>query len=192
MAKLYFKYSGMNAGKSTALLQTAYNYGERGMDVLLYNAEVDDRMGEAVIGSRIGIHSPAQTFNNKTDMFADITRQHALSPVACVLVDECHLLSRDHVWQLSEVVDKLSIPVMCYGLRTDFKGTLFPGSEQLLALADNLEEIKTICDCGSKAIMTVRVDTEGNALQEGPQTEIGGNDRYVSYCRRHWKEKIGI
>ncbi len=190
MAKLYFKYSGMNAGKSTALLQAAHNYSERGMDVIMYTAEIDKRMGEATVGSRIGISAPSRVFNEDTDMYAEVKNEHLTSPIAAVLIDESQWLTKKQVWDLAKLADEHNIPIMCYGLRTDFRGELFDGSAALLAIADTINEIKTICDCGRKATMTVRVDVYGNAVHEGPQTEVGGDDRYVSFCRKHWVEKM--
>lgn len=185
MAKLYFYYSTMNAGKSTALLQAAYNYGERGMRSLVYTAKLDDRAGGKV-ASRIGIESEARHFHPASDLFAEVAAEHARSPIACVLVDESQFLTPPQVRELSRVVDELNVPVLCYGLRTDFRGALFPGSAQLLGWADNLVEIKTICHCGRKATMVVRVDGAGQVEREGAQVEIGGNDRYISLCRRHF------
>lgn len=186
MAKLYFYYSTMNAGKSTALLQAAYNYGERGMKSLVYTAKLDDRAGGKV-ASRIGIESEARHFEPTSDLYAEVAAEHAHAPVACVLVDESQFLSPAQVRELARVVDELNVPVLCYGLRTDFRGALFPGSAQLLAWADNLCELKTICYCGRKAIMVVRVDAAGVVEREGAQVEIGGNDRYISLCRRHFR-----
>ncbi|WP_299813061.1 thymidine kinase [uncultured Jannaschia sp.] len=191
MAKLYFHYSTMNAGKSTLLLQAAYNYNERGMETFLLTARFDDRAGTGRIASRIGIEAPAETWDVKTDLFAMIAARLAAGPCGCVLVDEVQWLSRDQVWQLARAVDDLGVPVMAYGLRVDFRGELFPGSATLLALADELREVRTICHCGRKATMVVRRDAEGRALTEGAQVEVGGNDRYVSLCRRHFREEIG-
>ena len=185
MAKFYFYYSTMNAGKSTALLQAAYNYGERGMRSLIYTAKLDDRAGGRV-ASRIGIASEARHFDAATPLFAEIAAEHARAPLACVLLDESQFLQPSQVRELARVVDELNVPVLCYGLRTDFRGALFPGSAQLLAWADNLVEIKTICHCGRKATMVVRIDERGEVEREGAQVEIGGNDRYVSLCRRHF------
>jgi thymidine kinase len=185
MAKLYFYYSTMNAGKSTALLQAAHNYGERGMRTLVYTARLDDRAGGRV-ASRIGISADAKHFYPGADLFCQVEREHATAPLACVLVDESQFLSSEQVQQLARAVDELNIPVLCYGLRTDFLGRLFPGSAQLLAWADNLVEIKTVCHCGRKATMVVRVREDGRVEREGAQIEIGGNDRYVPLCRRHF------
>ncbi|PWJ17011.1 thymidine kinase [Jannaschia seohaensis] len=191
MAKLYFHYSTMNAGKSTLLLQASYNYNERGMQTYLLTANFDDRAGTGRIASRIGISAVADTYAADTDLHAMIAARLKAGPCACVLLDEAQWLSRDQVWQLARVVDDLGVPVMCYGLRVDFRGELFPGSAALLALADEMREVRTICHCGRKATMVIRVDAEGHALTEGAQVEVGGNDRYVSLCRRHFREKIG-
>ena len=190
MAKLYFYYSAMNAGKTTTLLQSAHNYRERGMRVLVFTPALDDRAGKAgVVASRIGLRSEGVAFGRTDDLLgrveADIAAHGKLD---CVLVDEAQFLSKAQVWQLSEVVDRLRIPVLCYGLRTDFRGELFEGSQYLLAWADELSEIKTICHTGKKATMTVRVDEQGRAVQAGPQVEIGGNDRYVSVSRAEFKK----
>lgn len=188
MAKLYFYYSAMNAGKTTTLLQSAHNYRERGMRVLILTPRLDDRAGTGVVASRIGLKASGTAFVHDTDLErlvrADIAEHGKLD---CVLVDEAQFLTKPQVWQLSEVVDALRIPVLCYGLRTDFRGELFEGSQYLLAWADEISEIKTICHTGKKAIMTVRVDEEGRAVQDGPQVEIGGNDRYVSVSRAEFK-----
>ncbi|WP_368565334.1 thymidine kinase [Pseudoxanthomonas sp. UTMC 1351] len=189
MAKLYFYYSAMNAGKTTTLLQSAHNYRERGMRAAILTPRLDHRAGSGTVASRIGLSAQAMTFERETDLEAviraDIAAQGKLH---CVLVDEAQFLSRAQVWQLSEVVDELGIPVLCYGLRTDFRGELFEGSQYLLAWADELIEIKTICHTGKKATMTVRVDERGHAVQEGPQVEIGGNERYVSVSRAEFKK----
>ena len=189
MAKLYFYYSAMNAGKTTTLLQSAHNYRERGMRVALLTPRLDHRAGAGVVASRIGLQAEATAFDADTDLQMLIERELAAhGRRGCVLVDEAQFLSRAQVWQLSEVVDQLRIPVLCYGLRTDFRGELFEGSAALLAWADELEEIKTICHSGKKATMTVRVDESGFAVQDGPQVEIGGNDRYVSVSRAEFKK----
>ena len=189
MAKLYFYYSSMNAGKSTTLLQADFNYRERGMRTMLWTAKLDDRYGAGYVTSRIGLKSDAHLFDPETDLFGKVIDDVAADgPLACVLVDEAQFLTRSQVWQLSEVVDELRIPVLCYGLRTDFRGDLFEGSQYLLAWADELTEIKTICHTGKKATMTVRVDEQGHAVQEGPQVEIGGNERYVSVSRAEYKK----
>jgi thymidine kinase len=188
MAKLYFYYSAMNAGKTTVLLQSAHNYRERGMHPLLFKPRFDDRYSVSRIRSRIGLESPAIAFGPDDDLFDQVREQLAERNVHCVLVDEAQFLSRDQVYQLTEVVDRLNIPVLCFGLRTDFQGELFEGSRYLLAWADQLEELKTICHTGRKATMVVRVDEAGYALREGSQVEIGGNERYVSVSRREFKE----
>ena len=185
MAKLYFYYSTMNAGKSTALLQAAYNYAERGMSTRLFVARLDDRAGGR-IASRIGLTAEAERFHADTD-FWELLRD---SKAHCVLIDEAQFLSVTQVRQLARVVDEVNIPVMCYGLRTDFRGELFPGSAALLAWADTLTELKTICYCGRKATMVVRVSPDGVVERAGQQVEIGGNDRYVSLCRRHFSEAL--
>ncbi|MGR3498507.1 MAG: thymidine kinase [Limimaricola soesokkakensis] len=190
MAKLYFNYSTMNAGKSTVLLQAAHNYAERGMQTYLLTARFDNRSGEGFIKSRIGIGSKADTFDAGDDLFEKI-RARLETPCACVFVDEAQFLSPEQVWQLARAVDDLKVPVMCYGLRVDFLGHLFPGSATLLALADEMREVRTICHCGRKATMVVRKDAEGRVAMAGDQVEIGGNDRYVSLCRRHFREAIG-
>lgn len=192
MAKMYFYYSAMNAGKSTALLQSSHNYRERGMNTLVITPEIDDREGPGIIKSRIGLESEA-IVAAADDNLLDIVRKHTLSqPIHCVLVDEAQFLSRAQVYQLGEVCDRLNIPVLAYGLRTDFQGELFEGSRYLLAWADNLKELKTVCHCGKKATMVVRMNEDGAPLKEGAQVEIGGNDRYVSMCRTHYKETLGL
>lgn len=191
MAKLYFHYSTMNAGKSTALLQASHNYREGGMATYLLTAQFDTRAGEGRIASRIGIGEPADTFNPEEDMFAKVSARLAQGPVACVFIDEAQFLTRDQIWQLARVVDDLGVPVMCYGLRVDFRGELFPGSAALLALADEMREVRTICACGKKATMVVRKGPNGRALKDGAQVLIGGNETYVSLCRRHWREAVG-
>ncbi|WDS35345.1 thymidine kinase [Pseudoxanthomonas sp.] len=189
MAKLYFYYSAMNAGKTTTLLQSAHNYRERGMRVLILTPRLDHRAGTGVVASRIGLRAEGTAFTAGDDLLrvvdADIAAQ---GPLHCVLVDEAQFLARAQVWQLSEVVDQRRIPVLCYGLRTDFRGELFEGSQALLAWADELTEIKTICHTGAKATMTVRVDANGRVLQDGPQVEIGGNESYVSVSRAEYKK----
>ncbi|WP_304615358.1 thymidine kinase [Paracoccus sp. (in: a-proteobacteria)] len=189
MAKLYFHYSTMNAGKSTMLLQAAHNYRERGMAVLLLSAAFDDRAGAGRIASRIGIAADSVVFSQQTDLFDLIGRIGA--GCACIFVDEAQVLTRDQVWQLARVADDLGQPVMCYGLRVDFRGELFPGSAALLALADDMREVRTICHCGRKATMVVRHDPEGRVITEGAQVQVGGNETYVSLCRRHWREAVG-
>ena len=190
MAKLYFYYSSMNAGKSTNLLQSSYNYKERGMNTLVLAPQLDDRFGSGKVTSRIGIETDATTFSDKTDLFELVNENMARNPLHCVLIDEAQFLTRDQVFQLSEVTDQLNIPVLAYGLRTDFQGEPFEGSKYLLAWSDNLKEIKAICHCGTKATMVLRMDEHGNAVTEGSQVEIGGNDRYVSMCRRHFKKSF--
>lgn len=191
MAKLYFHYSTMNAGKSTLLLQAAYNYRERGMAPWLLTARLDTRAGEGQIASRIGISEPADTFTPEDDMYALVAARLARGHVDCAFVDEAQFLTRDQVWQLAQAVDDLRVPVMCYGLRVDFRGELFPGSAALLALADEMREVRTICHCGKKATMVVRTGPDGKPLKEGAQVMVGGNERYVSLCRRHWREAMG-
>ncbi len=191
MAKLYFHYSTMNAGKSTLLLQASYNYRERGMHTYLLTAAVDGRAGPGRIASRIGIESEADTFVEDSDVFEMIRRRRRKGPVDCVFVDEAQFLTKEQVWQLARAVDDQKVPVMCYGLRVDFQGELFPGSSTLLALADEMREARTICHCGRKATMVVRQDKHGNVLKNGQQILIGGNETYVSLCRRHWREAMG-
>ena len=190
MAKLYFYYAAMNAGKSTTLVQADYNYRERGMETMLWTARLDDRAGAGVIGSRIALSAPAHSYDENVDLFGEITDELKRRKLDCILVDEAQFLSQRHVLQLCEVADTLRIPVLCYGLRTDFQGKLFPGSAALLALADSLVELKAVCECGRKATMNLRVDAEGHAVASGAQTEIGGNDRYVALCRRHFFERL--
>jgi thymidine kinase len=191
MAKLYFHYSTMNAGKSTVLLQASHNYREHGMQTYLLTANFDHRAGQGRIASRIGIAAEADTYVQTDDLYAKIAARLARGPCACVLVDEAQWMTRAQVWQLARVVDDLGVPVMCYGLRVDFRGELFPGSAALLALADEMREVRTICHCGRKATMVIRVDAGGRAVTEGAQIEVGGNDRYVSLCRRHYREATG-
>lgn len=181
----------MNAGKSTTLLQAAFNYGERDMAVSLWTAALDDRSGFGAISSRIGLASDAHRFEPETDIAARVLADHAAAPIACVLVDEAQFLTREQVWQLARLADEAGIPVLCYGLRTDFRGDLFEGSAALLGIADALVELKAVCHCGRKATMNLRVDAGGEAVSEGAQTEIGGNDRYVALCRRHFSEALG-
>lgn len=186
MAKLYFNYSTMNAGKSTLLLQASHNYRERGMETLLMTAALDDRAGIGKIASRIGLEAEAELFSDGDDLFELVSKKYWGAKLACIFVDEAQFLTRDQVWQLARIVDELSIPVMAYGLRTDFQGKLFPGSEALLTIADHLREVRTICWCGRKATMVVRVNGEGDIVREGAQVQIGGEESYVSLCRRHW------
>jgi thymidine kinase len=190
MAKLYFYYSAMNAGKSTVLLQSSYNYRERGMRTLLFTPAIDHRAGTGRIESRIGLRASATALQTSDNLFNRVRAEHTTNPVACVLIDEAQFLTSDQVWQAADVADTLEIPVLCYGLRTDFKGNLFPGSATLLALADDLTELKTICHCGRKATMNLRIDATGHAVRDGAQVEIGGNDRYVAMCRRHFKDAL--
>jgi thymidine kinase len=189
MAKLYFYFASMNAGKSTTLLQSSFNYVERGMRTLLFTAAVDDRGGRGRINSRIGLEAEAIPFSDDTDLDVIISAEHGAAPIGCVLVDEAQFLSRKQVDQLAAVCDRLGIPVLAYGLRTDFRGELFEGSARLLAIADKLVELKSVCECGRKATMNLRVDAAGRAVVAGAQTEIGGNDRYVAMCRRHFMAK---
>ena len=191
MAKFYFSYSAMNAGKSTVLLQASHNYGERGMQTMLFTAKLDNRSSVGNITSRIGLSEKALTFENKDNLFNIVEKGNEKEKISCVFIDEAQFLTSNQVWELSEVVENLNIPVMCYGLRTDFQGNLFEGSAKLLAIADELKEIKTICHCGKKAIMVVRLDSDGKVIKEGAQIEIGGNEKYVSLCRKHWKFKMG-
>ena len=190
MAKLYFYYAAMNAGKSTTLLQADFNYRERGMETMLWTANLDDRAGIGTIGSRIALSAPASTFSPGINLFDAIVQELLKRKLDCILVDEAQFLTRDHVLQLCRISDEIKIPVLCYGLRTDFQGNLFPGSAALLALADSLIELKAVCECGRKATMNLRVDAEGHAVAAGAQTEIGGNDRYVALCRRHFFKRL--
>ncbi|EEE36399.1 thymidine kinase [Rhodobacteraceae bacterium KLH11] len=191
MAKLYFNYSTMNAGKSTVLLQASHNYRERGMQTYLMTAAIDGRDGDGRIASRIGISEQADTFQPDDDVFAMIDNRLKQGQIACVFVDEAQFLSEQQVWQLARAVDDLNIPVLAYGLRVDFQGKLFPGSATLLALADEMREVRTICTCGRKATMVIRQDQHGNTITEGAQVQIGGNETYVSLCRKHWREAMG-
>jgi thymidine kinase len=190
MAKLYFSYAAMNAGKSTILLQAAYNYRERGMDVLLLTSALykDDDAGH--ISSRIGIGADATLYTDETDLLALIRDRQSEHRIDAIFVDEAQFLTNEQVWQLARVADHLDVPVLAYGLRTDFRGELFEGSSALLAIADSLREVRTICECGRKATMVIRLDAEGNAATEGDQVSIG-KSTYVSLCRRHWEEKMG-
>ena len=190
MAKLYFYYAAMNAGKSTTLLQADFNYRERGMETMLWTAKLDERAGAGTIGSRIALSAPAHSYDESVDLFTAIGEELKKRGVDCILVDEAQFLSQRHVIELCEVADGLGIPVLCYGLRTDFQGKLFPGSAALLALADSLIELKAVCECGRKATMNLRVDAEGHAVASGAQTEIGGNDRYIALCRKHFFERL--
>ena len=188
MAKLYFYYASMNAGKSTTLLQADFNYRERGMETMLWTAAIDDRYDVGAITSRIGLKADAHLFTPDTDLYADVIAEHARRPLACVLVDEAQFLSQKQVLGLARLADEANIPVVAYGLRTDFQAELFPGSAALLGLADALVELKGVCECGRKATMNLRVDASGKAVLAGAQTEIGGNDRYVALCRKHVRE----
>jgi thymidine kinase len=190
MAKLYFYYASMNAGKSTMLLQSSFNYRERGMRTMLFTAAIDDRHRQGTITSRIGLESPATPFAGDSDIAAMVAAENAAAPVHCVLVDEAQFLTAAQVWQLADIADTMGIPVLAYGLRTDVLGALFPGSAVLLAIADVLAEIKAVCGCGRKATMNLRIDAAGHAVAAGAQTEIGGNDRYVALCRRHFSAAL--
>lgn len=190
MAKLYFYYSTMNAGKSTTLLQSDYNYRERDMHTLVYTAALDDRFGKGKVSSRIGINREAQLFSRETSLFDEIKQANDKQPLSCILIDEAQFLTKEQVYQLSDVADELNIPVLCYGLRTDFQAELFEGSQYLLAWADKLEELKTICFCGRKANFVYRINEQGQVLKDGDQIQIGGNERYISVCRKHYKEKM--
>jgi len=190
MAKLYFYYSSMNAGKSTALLQSSYNYRERGMNTLVLAPLLDDRYGVGKVSSRIGLETEAITFGQQDDLLEIVNKALDDESLHCVLIDEAQFLTKDQVFQLGEVTDKLNIPVLAYGLRTDFQGEPFEGSKYLLAWSDNLKELKAICDCGTKATMVIRLDEGGNVVTQGSQVEIGGNDRYISMCRKHFKENF--
>ena len=190
MAKLYFYYASMNAGKSTTLLQADFNYRERGMETMLWTARLDTR-SDGMIRSRIGLEADAYLYTPETDLWHEVVAGHAARPVACVLIDEAQFLSPEQVWQCARLADGADIPVLCYGLRTDFQGALFPGSAALLGIADALVELKAVCHCGRKATMNLRVDASGAAVRDGAQTEIGGNERYVALCRRHFSEGLG-
>tara|TARA_B100000131_G_scaffold273128_1_gene274423 strand:- start:380 stop:967 length:588 start_codon:yes stop_codon:yes gene_type:complete len=189
MAKLYFNYSSMNAGKSTMLLQANHNYKERGMNTVIYTSSIDNRYGKKEIVSRIGLKAESNIFSDSTDIYKEIINFNEEKKVDCVLIDEAQFLNKDQVTQLGQIVDELDIPVLTFGIRTDFKGNLFEGSEYLLAWADNLKEIKTVCHCGRKATMVLRLDKSGNVIEEGDQIEVGGNEKYVSICRKHFYEK---
>ncbi|MDK3073206.1 thymidine kinase [Sedimentitalea sp. JM2-8] len=191
MAKLFFNYSTMNAGKSTVLLQASHNYREHGMETYLLTARIDDRSGAGRIASRIGIGSDADIFDGGSDLAEMVRARLAQGSISCVFVDEAQFLTPEQVWQLARVVDDLNLPVLCYGLRVDFRGELFPGSAALLAIADEMREVRTICRCGRKATMVIRQDDQGRAILQGEQVQIGGNDTYLSLCRRHWREAVG-
>ena len=193
MSKLYFTYSAMNAGKSAILLQAAYNYRERGMDVMLWSSGhygVDPAAHQGEVESRIGLKASAHLYRSDTDLFAAIAAEHAETPLSAIFFDEAQFLTEAQVWQLARIGDQLKLPVLCYGLRTDFQGELFEGSAALLAIADNLREARTICHCGKKATMTARMDEAGNALTEGAQVSVG-KQVYVSLCRKHWEQALG-
>jgi thymidine kinase len=190
MAKLYFYYASMNAGKSTTLLQADFNYRERGMETMLWTAAFDDRAGLGTIASRIGLQTCGRLYDARTDIRHEVEVELKKRRLHCILVDEAQFLTHAHVVQLCSICDELDIPVLAYGLRTDFQANLFEGSAHLLALADNLVELKGICHCGRKATMNLRVDADGNAVAEGASVEIGGNDRYISLCRRHFMDKL--
>ena len=190
MAKLYFYYSAMNAGKSTTLLQAAYNYQERGMRPLLLTPQLNVRDGIGVIASRIGLKAVAHAFSQVDSLIEIVRRDHFESPLACVFVDEAQFLTRRQVFELGEIADDEGIPVLAYGLRTDFQGNLFEGSQYLLAWADVLSEIKTVCHCGRKATMVLRIDGDGKPLRAGEQIKVGGNESYVSVCRKHFKQGL--
>ena len=189
MAKLYFNYSSMNAGKSTMLLQANHNYIERGMNPRIYTSDLDNRFGKGEIVSRIGLKAKSNIFSSKTDIYKDVLNSFEKSIVDCVLIDEAQFLTQNQVIQLGKIVDELDIPVLAFGIRTDFQGNLFEGSKYLLAWADNLKEIKTICHCGRKATMVLRLNTRGEVVSDGTQIEIGGEEKYVSVCRKHFIEK---
>ena len=191
MAKLYFHYSTMNAGKSTLLLQASYNYRERGMETYLLTAQLDNRAGHGRIASRIGIADKADLFAPGENLLTKIQNRLAEGSVDCIFIDEAQFLEKDQVWQLARAVDDLGVPIMCYGLRVDFRGELFPGSAALLALADEMREARTICHCGKKATMVVRMDAQGQPMRDGEQIQIGGNETYIALCRRHWRQAMG-
>ncbi len=191
MAKLYFNFSTMNAGKSTLLLQASHNYREGGMQTYLITAQFDNRAGMGRVASRIGIGEPADTFGPDEDLFEKLKARFDQGRIACVFIDEAQFLSKEQVWQLARAVDDLGVPVMAYGLRVDFQGNLFPGSAALLAWADEMREVRTICHCGKKATMVVRKGPDGAPLKDGDQVVIGGNETYQSMCRKHWREAVG-
>ena len=190
MANLYFNYSTMNAGKSTSLLQASHNYRERGMQTYLMTAKMDTRAGKGKIASRIGIEENSDTFSPQEDLFEKIKNKLKKEDISCIFLDEAQFLTKDQVWALARAVDDLGVPIMCYGLRVDFMGELFPGSAALLALADEMREIRTICHCGKKATMVVRLDSTGKAMTAGDQVQIGGNETYLSLCRKHYREAV--
>ena len=191
MAKLFFYYSAMNAGKSTTLVQSSYNYRERGMDTLIFTPSIDDRFGDQIVSTRIGIQAPAITFDNNFDFWSFIKNSLKNNTnIHCILIDEAQFLTKQQIWQLSDITDRLDLPVLTYGIRSDFQGEPFEGSIYLMALADQLIEIKTICHCGRKASMNMRIDENGNKINKGEQVEIGGNDKYVSTCRKCFKRGV--
>ncbi|HEX9807557.1 MAG TPA: thymidine kinase [Alteraurantiacibacter sp.] len=190
MAKLYFYYASMNAGKSTTLLQADFNYRERGMATMLWTAALDTRSEGKPLASRIGLAADAHLFDAATDFWAAVGAAHAETSLSCVMVDEAQFLTQQQVWQLARLADESAIPVLCYGLRTDFQGNLFPGSAKLLGIADSLVELKAVCECGRKATMNLRIDEGGNAVAAGAQTEIGGNESYLALCRKHFRERL--
>ncbi|NQY88994.1 MAG: thymidine kinase [Colwellia sp.] len=192
MAQLYFYYSSMNAGKSTHLLQSSYNYNECGLRTVLYTAQIDDRYSQGKVSSRLGIDADAHLFNLQTDLLSEVKMMQAQSPIACVLIDEAQFLTKNQVKQLTDIVDALHIPVLAYGIRTDFLGQTFSGSAALLAWADKLVELKTICHCGRKANFVIRLNSDGNAATAGEQVEVGGNERYQALCRKHFKSKLPL
>jgi len=189
MAKLYFYYASMNAGKSTTMLQADFNYRERGMRTMLWTAELDTR-SQGMVRSRIGLEAGAQLYSPVTDLWTAVYAEHNSEPLDCLLIDEAQFLTKDQVWQLARLADEAGIPVLCYGIRTDFQGELFPGSAALLGIADTLVELKAVCHCGRKASMNLRVDGDGKPIKQGEQTEIGGNDRYLALCRKHFSEAL--
>lgn len=190
MAKLYFNYAAMNAGKSTTLLQASFNYRERGMKTLIFTAAIDRRAGEGIVASRIGLTETAQVFDGSTNLFDEISAALEAGGAHCVFVDEAQFLQPDQVMQLARAVDYLNVPILCFGLRTDFRGELFPGSERLFAVADEIRELKTICHCGRKATMNLRMDAGGRAVIDGESIDIGGNEKYAPLCRKHFYEEI--
>ena len=191
MAKLYFHYAAMNAGKSTSLLQASFNYRERGMETLIFTAAIDTRSDKGSVASRIGLKADAESFDEHTDLYSKIEMFIRDNAIDCIFVDEAQFLTSQQVMQLARVADELNTPVMCFGLRTDFRGELFPGSARLLAIADDIRELKAICHCGKKATMNLRTDSKGNSVTSGAQVEVGGNDRYTALCRRHFYAAIG-
>ncbi|QOL24919.1 thymidine kinase [Thalassotalea sp. LPB0316] len=190
MSKLYFYYSSMNAGKSTHLLQSSYNYQERGMNTIVYTAKIDDRFSEGQVSSRLGIHADAKLFDSQTNIYQEVSQSATEQQCHCILIDEAQFLTKAQVRQLTDIVDSLGIPVLAYGIRTDFLGETFTGSAALLAWADKLVELKTICHCGKKAGFVTRLDAQGNAAIDGEQIEIGGNERYEALCRKHFKALV--